>query len=279
MTPYLWRLRPFAQHETSLTAALPELLALQTIVEQSDWHDDSPFTQSVRLHDWIVALPDALFHTISLPPKPLMTLLYQSPGLEPGAHTIQALLAFVALIHDVGKAATFQTHPDGSTSCSGHEMISGHLSAIICGRLPLPLLKPISSPPWWRNTATLCPQQTPLAEQQAQKQQFLTLQGVYLRPLLPFAYGDFITSHSRPVVTQANTRPFAPFTTSGFTNSGLVKHPPPPALMCNCARNAQPSPRSPAEAETGGVPQPAVMSIGIITSQIVATGITPVNCR
>ncbi len=196
MTPYLWRLRPFAQHETSLTAALPELLALQTIVEQSDWHDDSPFTQSVRLHDWIVALPDALFHTISLPPKPLMTLLYQSPGLEPGAHTIQALLAFVALIHDVGKAATFQTHPDGSTSCSGHEMISGHLSAIICGRFTF-------TPAETHFITTLVAQhgqpyalsKTSLAEQQAQKQQFLTLQGVYLRPLLLFAYGDFITSH------------------------------------------------------------------------------------
>lgn len=197
IAPRPWRLRPFAQQD--LSTALPELYALQHFVERSDWHNDTPFAQSVRLHDWIATLPGSLEQTIVMP-EGMLTRFLNHPFTADSQHSYQMLLAFAALIHDVGKTATFEKNPDGTTRCPGHELVSGRMSTLICRRFDFTpteadwithLVREHGQP--YNLYKTLSP--LPPEEQEYLWMQFKETHEGYLRPLLLLAYGDLVTSH------------------------------------------------------------------------------------
>ena len=118
----------------NLIKALPELGVLRHIVESSDWHEDDAFQQSLHLFHWVERLPASLDGTINMPEAATRARLTDVVDTKRGRYTTQKLLAFAALIHDVGKAETFQRLPDGTTSCPGHEAVSARLAPAICSR-------------------------------------------------------------------------------------------------------------------------------------------------
>jgi hypothetical protein len=189
-----------AAQGSDLAEALPELNALQQVVERSDWHNDDALQQSLRLFDWVKRLPASLLETTDAPEATLRALLTSIVDPEQGHYHTQELLAFAALIHDVGKAETFQRLPDGSTRCPGHEAVSARMAPAICARFdftpaetrfvthlagahgePYALFKKIVS------------FSTP--QQQEQIRRFEAQHARYLLPLLLLAWGDLLTSH------------------------------------------------------------------------------------
>jgi hypothetical protein len=195
-----WNVAAFTKGD--LTAALPELDALRSVIEQSDWHDQDALQQSLRLLRWVKRLPASLLEAIDAPEATLRALLASVVDLEHGHYTTQELLAFAALIHDVGKAATFQRRPDGTTRCPGHEAVGARMAPAICARFdftpaetrfitdlvaahgkPYALFKRIAS--------------LPVVEQQEQLRRFEKEHVDYLLPLLLLAWGDLVTSHLR----------------------------------------------------------------------------------
>lgn len=180
-----------------LCRIIPELDTLKQVIEQSDWHNDDAYQQSWRLFEWVKQLPASLLGMMSLPEAALQNLLHATVDYY---YTKQALLAFAALIHDVGKANTFQLQADGTTQCPGHEIVSATMALSICARFdfspaetnfittlvrahgePYALFKRISA--------------LPVRQQQEQIRRFEAQHADYLRPLLLLAWGDMITSH------------------------------------------------------------------------------------
>jgi hypothetical protein len=115
-----------------LNLLFPELVALHNLVEQNDWHNDDPYQQSLRLFQWVKRLPAPLLEVMPLPEARLRSLL--SSTVDSGCYPLQSLLAFAALIHDVGKAETHQRLPDGMTRCPGHETVGARMAEAICNR-------------------------------------------------------------------------------------------------------------------------------------------------
>jgi hypothetical protein len=186
--------------ESTLLPDLPELRRLHYLVERNGWHDDDVRQQSLRLFRWVKRLPASLFETISAPETTLRALLTSIVDPANGHYTTQELLAFTALIHDVGKAETFQRLADGTTRCPGHEAVSARLAPAICARFgftpvetrfittlvgahggPYALFKEIAS--------------MSAPQQQEQIRRFQADHADRLLPLLLLACGDLMTSH------------------------------------------------------------------------------------
>lgn len=194
----LWKL--IALENGDLTAVLPELVALQSVVEQSDWHNDDALRQSLRLFRWIKRLPASLLETIDLPEATVRALLVSSIDVEHGHYTTQELLAFAALIHDVGKAKTFQRLSDGSTRCPDHEVVGARMAPTICARFDfspaetrfITRLVEAHGEPYalFKKIRALS-----VPQQQEQIARFEDAHKAYLLPLLTLAWGDLVTSH------------------------------------------------------------------------------------
>ncbi len=118
----------------ALLARLPEVCALAQVSEHSDWHNDDVLQQSLRLVEFVAGLPVSLLGTIGSPETSLHTVLLHIVDGEHGIYTVQNLLIFAALIHDVGKAETYHLQPDGTTRCLGHEAVSARLAPTLCAR-------------------------------------------------------------------------------------------------------------------------------------------------
>jgi hypothetical protein len=112
---------------------LPELLRLRGLVEHTDWHDDDPFQQTLRLRHWLQRLPDSLLETLTQVTEDLSARLASRVNPDSG-YALHDLLVFAALIHDVGKHETYESQPDGTTRCQGHEAVSARLAPTICTR-------------------------------------------------------------------------------------------------------------------------------------------------
>jgi hypothetical protein len=133
-----------ALKESKWKLHLPEVYALQAVVENNDWHDDDAFQQSLRLLQWVDKLPRAFTKNLSkgewgkLWPWFLNLLsetLKQSIDPMPQhAHSVQDLLRFTALVHDIGKTETFKREHDGTTRCPGHEVVGARRALEICTR-------------------------------------------------------------------------------------------------------------------------------------------------
>jgi hypothetical protein len=192
------------QDEPELLARLPEVRRLRELVEHSDWHQDDPLQQSLRLFRWVRCLPALLLEAIATPGTTLLTCVVEPSN---GRRTVQELLAFVALIHDAGKAETFQRLPDSTTRCPGHEAVSARMAPAICARFgftpaetrfvtdlvkahgePYALFKEVAS---W-----------PIPKQQERMRRFEAEHADHLLPLLLLAWGDLVTSHLRTIRPQ-----------------------------------------------------------------------------
>jgi hypothetical protein len=112
----------------SLLHLLPELERLRGLRERSDWHNDDPYEQSLRLYHWVM--------TLSGEEHPCFWLVPDLDGrIDPdGMHSARCLLALVALLHDLGKSEVFTQQEDGSTRCEGHEEASVRMAKDILGR-------------------------------------------------------------------------------------------------------------------------------------------------
>ena len=192
------------QDERTLLTNLPEVRRLHGLVECSDWHNDDPLEQSLRLFHWMKRLPASLLETLDAPEAVLRTLLSSVVDPANGEHTVQALLAFSALIHDVGKAETWRRLPDGTTRCPGHEAVSARMASDICARFDLPPaearfivhLVGAHGEPYalFKRIAPL-----PAAQQQEQMRFFESEQADYFLPLLLLAFGDLVTSQLQTI--------------------------------------------------------------------------------
>ena len=118
----------------ALLARLPEVCALIQVSEHSDWHNDDVLQQSLRLVEFVAGLSVSLLGAIGSPETSLHTELLHIVDGAHGIYTAQDLLTFAALIHDVGKAETYQLQPDGTTRCLGHEAVSALLAPTLCAR-------------------------------------------------------------------------------------------------------------------------------------------------
>ena len=181
-----------------LPKTLPELAALQGLVERSDWHDDDPFQQTMRLYRWLQRLPGSLLESMTGPVGALHGRLVTRPA--EGGYTAHELLTFAALIHDVGKAKTYQLQPDGTTRCPGHEAVSARMAPAICARFDLApqetdlvvrLAAGHGEP--YELYKRLAPLTEPEREQRLRR--FEEDWGKDLLLLLLLAYGDLVTSH------------------------------------------------------------------------------------
>ncbi len=197
MTP----LPPALRHITSLQTvtpadlrrALPELYRLRNLRENNDWHTDDPLAQSLRLARFVESLP------VSLPEVPADAL---RPALAASLNRtpVHTLLTFTALIHDVGKGATFRREADGLTRCPGHEAAGASLAPAICRRFDLPpeetrfvtALVGAHGEPYelYKQMKTLPP-----PRREAQRLAFEKRHAPYLRFLLLLAWGDMTTSN------------------------------------------------------------------------------------
>jgi hypothetical protein len=122
----------FHESESALLDSVPELTALRGLMERTDWHDDDPLEQTLRLWRWLQRLPDSLLETMTVAAS-LSDHLAMRTGVEHG-HTMLELLSFAGLIHDIGKAETYQAQSDGTTRCTGHEVASARMAPAICAR-------------------------------------------------------------------------------------------------------------------------------------------------
>jgi hypothetical protein len=178
---------------------LPELDALADLVEDSDWHQDSVLDQSLRLAHWVQRLPEVLPPAVDLPPVLARALWAGIAARRYDGYTVQSLLTFAALIHDLGKAETFRRLPDGKTRCPGHEVVSARLALTLCARFEFGpsarrfVIRVVAAhgEPYalFKRTASL-----PEAERRAQMQDLGAECGDDLSPLLLLALGDLVTS-------------------------------------------------------------------------------------
>ena len=197
-----WNLATY--EDSDLVQAVPELNALQKVIEQNDWHNDDAFQQSLRLFHWVQELPASLLEVISLPEITLQAVLASVADPTNSHHTAKTLLGFAALIHDVGKTKTFQHLPDGTTRCPGHETVSARMTPTICARFDFTLaetrfmtnLVGAHGEPYalFKKIAAL-----PAPEQQEQIRCFETQHADHLLPLLILASGDMLTSHLKAI--------------------------------------------------------------------------------
>jgi hypothetical protein len=182
-----------------LDQALPELDTLRSVAEWNDWHRVDAFRQSLRLFDWVKRLPGSLLEEIDAPGTVVQSVLASVVDPQCGHYTTHELLAFAALIHDIGKAETFQRLTDSSTRCPGHEAVSARMAPDICARFdfsqvetryvtalvgahgePYSLFKKVAS------------SSTP--QQQERMRRFEAEYGHHLQSLLLLACGDLVTS-------------------------------------------------------------------------------------
>ena len=179
---------------------LAEVCRLRGLVEHNDWHNDDPLRQSLRLARWVKRLPASLIEIVDAPVAVWSSHLNSVPDPATGQRTVRELLTFAALIHDVGKAETFQRLPDGATRCPGHEAVSARLAPILCARFdftpvetnficmvvqahgePYALFKKVG--------------RFPAPQQQEQLLGFEAAHADYVVPLMLLACGDLVTSH------------------------------------------------------------------------------------
>jgi len=189
------------QDEQVLLASLPEALRLRGLVERNDWHQDDPFQQSLRLFRWVRCLPASLLEALATPGTAFLTCVVDPSN---GHRTVQELLAFVALIHDVGKAETFRLMPDGTTRCPDHEAVGARMAPAICARFgftpvetrfitdlvgahgePYALFKEIAA--------------LPVPQQQERMRRFEAEHADHLLSLLLLAWGDLVTSELQTI--------------------------------------------------------------------------------
>jgi len=196
----LWSWSPTVLDYDNLTQAIPELSALRSVVEHNDWHDDDALQQSLRLFQWVKGLPGSLLETVSAFEAAVHVLLTSPVDPERGQYTTHDLLAFAALIHDVGKAETFQRLPDGRTHCPRHEVVSARLAPNICAhfdftpmetRFITALVRAHGEPyALFKEMATL-----PASQRHEQIRHFQADHADHLLPVLLLACGDLLTSH------------------------------------------------------------------------------------
>lgn len=188
-----------------LKTLLPELVALQTVTEQSDWHNDTPFRQSVRLRQWVVELPFSTSDLqLMIDDSSLTRQLAVRVDTESGAYTMHKLLKFAALIHDVGKKETFTLDDDGTTRCPGHETAGARMTPTICARFDFTsletnfittLVRDHGEPyTLYKDIAELSP-----ADQEQRIHCFERAHTGHLLPLLLLACGDLVTSHLQEI--------------------------------------------------------------------------------
>jgi hypothetical protein len=186
--------------EQALLAHLPEVRRLADLTERNDWHDDSPLAQSLRLFRWVQQLPASLRETANPAESSVQFQLACLVDPAQGQYTTRELLAFAALIHDAGKASTYQRRPDGTTRCSGHEAASGRLAPGICARFDLTpsetnfvtTLVGAHGKPYELFKAQRA--RPPEARQRAMAG-LAARYGEHFLPLLLLAWGDLVTSH------------------------------------------------------------------------------------
>ena len=188
------------QDKQTLRPKLAEVCRLRGLVEHNDWHNDDPLRQSLRLVRWVKRLPASLVEIVDAPVAVWSSHLNSVPDPAAGQHTVRALLTFAALIHDVGKAETFQRLPDGATRCPGHEAVSARMAPILCARFDFTLVETgfISNiveahgEPYalFKKVASF-----PTFQQQEQIHGVEVEHADYVLPLMLLACGDLVTSH------------------------------------------------------------------------------------
>jgi hypothetical protein len=188
------------QDKPTLWSRLGEVCRLRGLVEHNDWHNDDPLRQSLRLARWVKRLPASLVEVVNTPAAAWGSQLNSIVDPAAGQHTAHVLLTFAALIHDAGKAETFQHLPEGITRCPGHEAVSAQLAPIICARFDftpvethfIHAIVEAHGEPYavFKKVASL-----PDAQQQEQIQGFEAAHAHHLLPLMLLACGDLVTSH------------------------------------------------------------------------------------
>ncbi len=179
---------------------LQELVPLQSFVENSDWHNDTPWVQSLRLMQWVTELPNTIRQTVSISEQSLVDALALKLDRGNGRYPLRHLLSFAALIHDIGKAETLQRQPDGTTRCPGHEAVGAKMAETICQRFDFSAAEAdliINLVAHHGEPYSLSKQirDLPQSEQETAMNQFEKEHTHYFQPLLLLAYGDMITSH------------------------------------------------------------------------------------
>jgi hypothetical protein len=204
----VWRRSLTAFDYADLTQAIPELGALRQVIEHGDWHTNDVLQQSLDLFKWVKQLPGSLPAEIKTPETVVQGLLASVLDPQQGHHyTKHELLAFAALIHDVGKAPTYQLLPDGATRCPEHEEEGARMAPGICARFDftpaearfITALVGAHGEPYalFKEIATLP------ADQQLQRMRDLQAKHKdHLQPLLLLAYGDLVTSQLQATQSQ-----------------------------------------------------------------------------
>jgi hypothetical protein len=145
-------------------------------------------------------LPASLVELVDAPVAIWSSRLNSIADPAGGQRTARALLTFAALIHDVGKAETFQRLPDGSTRCPGHEAVSARMAPILCARFDFTSVETefiskvvqAHGEPYalFKKLALF-----PASQQQEQIHGFEAAHADYVLPLMLLACGDVVTSH------------------------------------------------------------------------------------
>lgn len=196
----MWNQSLTAFNHDELIQAIPELSDLRQVVEHNDWHTNDVLQQSLDLFEWVKRLPGSLPTEIEMPEVVVQDRLATVVDPHEGhQYTVRQLLAFAALIHDVGKTKSFQPLPDGTTRCPGHEKEGALMTPEICARFdftpaevglittlvgahgePYALFKEIAA--------------FPTAQQLQRTADFQVRHANHVPPLLLLAYGDLVTS-------------------------------------------------------------------------------------
>jgi len=187
--------------DADIEHTLPELQALRGLVERTDWHNDDPSEQALRLWRWLKHPPGPQLETTTVSVQSLNVCLAARIDTE-GKYTTHELLTFTALIHDVGKAETYQLQSDGTTRCPGHEAVGAWMARDICERFDFSrretdfIIRLVGG---HGGPYALFKRIAPLPEPEREEllRHFEDEWGDELLPLLLLAYGDLITSHLR----------------------------------------------------------------------------------